>query len=116
MICPHCKKEVEMLKQETDESGRITNYFSCGHKHFEITFNEKINLLEMFNVKKKGIIDFSKDHKFEYEETVGERIGKDGNIVFIHQVIDRINNFYKKFVRQGGKIIKNIQEKLTSHK
>lgn len=105
-----------MLKQETDEFGTITSYFSCGHKLFEKTFNDQINLLEMFNRKKKGIKDFSKDHKFEYEETVGEKVGRNGNVVFIHQVIDRINNLYRKLVRQEGKIIKNIQEKLTSHK
>lgn len=116
MICPNCKKEVEVVKKEDDGNGTIISHFSCGHKHFEKNFIDSISLLDMLNLKNKGMDSFSKDHKFKYEETIGERIGGDGKVVFIHRVIDRFNNIYKELVRQRDKIIRDIQEKLTSHK
>ena len=116
MICPTCKKEVSIIKKETDKSGNVISYFSCGHKLFQVTIKESIKAYEMLGIKKKGQERLSKDHKFECEEIAGERIGRDGKPVFVHQVIDRAKNYYKKFVKQGNKIIKDIEEKLTEHK
>lgn len=116
MICPTCKKEVLIIKQETDEFGKVINYFSCGHKLFQVTFKETAKTYIMLGIKKRGKEKFSKKHKFYYEALTGERIGQDGKSVLINQIIDRIKNYYKKFVKQENKIIKNVEQKLTEHK
>lgn len=116
MICPACKKEVEIVKKETDEFGKVINYFSCGHRLFQVHFEDTAKAYEMLGIKKKGQERFSKKHKFEYEVLTGERIGRDGKPVFIHQIIDRVKNYYKKFVKQGNKVIKDLEQKLTEHK
>jgi len=116
MFCQSCKKEVEIVKQQTDKFGRVINCFSCGHKLFQITITDTIKSYEMLGIRKRGQEKFSKNHKFEYEVLTGERVGHNGKPVFIHQIIDRVKNYYKKFVKQGDKIIKNIEEKLTKHK
>ncbi len=71
----------------------------------------------MVVIKKKGQKKISKKHKFDYEVLIGERVGQDGKLVFIHQIIDRVRNYYKKFVKlkQGDKIIKDIEGNLTNH-
>lgn len=116
MICPICKKEVSIIKKETDEFGKIINYFSCGHKLFQVALKESVKAYEMLGIKKRGSEKFSKDHKFEYEVLTGERIGKDRKPAFVHQIIDRVKNYYKKFVKQEEKIIKDTETKLTEHK
>jgi hypothetical protein len=116
MICPTCKKEVELVKKETDEFGKVINYFSCGHKLFQVHIKETIKVYEMLGIKKKGQERFSKKHEFEYEVLTGEKVGRDGKSVFIHQIIDRAKNYYKKFVKQGNKVIKDLEQKLTEHK
>lgn len=116
MICSTCKKEVSIIKKETDEFGKVINYFSCGHRLFQVTIEEKVKAYEMLGIKKRRQERFSKNHKFEYEALMGERVGRNGKSVFINQVIDRVKNYYKKFVKQGDKIIKNIEQKLTNHK
>jgi len=116
MICPTCKKEVEIIKRETDEYGKVINYLSCGHRLFQVHIKETIKAHVMLGIKKKGLERFSEKHEFEEEVLSGERIGRDGKPVFINQIIDRGKNYYKKFVRQGNKVIKNIEEKLTNHK
>lgn len=116
MICPTCKKEVSIIKKETDEFGKVINYFSCGHKLFQVYIKETIKSHVMLGIKKKRPERFSKKHKFEYEVLTGERIGGDGKPAFIHQIIDRAKNYYKKFVKQGDKIIKDTEGKLTKHK
>ncbi len=70
----------------------------------------------MLGIKKRGTERFSKNHEFEYEVLKGERIGRDRKPAFIHQIIDRVKNYYKKFVKQEDKIIKDIEEELTNHK
>ena len=116
MICPTCKKEVEIIKRETDEYGKVINYLSCGHRLFQVHIKETIKAHVMLGIKKKGLERFSEKHEFEEEVLSGERIGRDGKPVFINQIIDRGRNYYKKFVKQGNKVIKNIEEKLTDHK
>jgi hypothetical protein len=116
MICSICKKEVELVKKRTDEFGKVINYFSCGHELVEVYIVETGKAYERLGIKKKGQEKFSKKHKFEYEVSIGETVGRDGKPAFIHQIIDRTKNYYKKFVKQGDKIIKNIEEKLTEHK
>lgn len=116
MICPTCKKEVEIVKRETDEFGRISSYFSCGHRLVEIAIQNSENTYSLSSIKKKGPVKVSKNHKFELEELIGKRVGKDRKVAFIHQIVDRVKNYYKKFVEVDGKIIKNIEGKLTDHK
>jgi hypothetical protein len=116
MICPTCKKEVSIIKKEIDEFGKVINYFSCGHKLFQVHINETAKAYEMLGIKKGGQERFSKKHRYYYEVLEGEGIGRDGKPAFIHQIIDRAKNYYKKFVRQGDKVIKNIKGKLTEHK
>jgi hypothetical protein len=36
MICPTYKKEVEIVRKETDELGKVINYFSSGHRLFQV--------------------------------------------------------------------------------
>lgn len=116
MICPICKKKVLLFKKETDELGKVINYFSCGHKFFQVCVHDSGKSHELLGIKKRTERRFSKDHKFEYEVLIGERVGKDAKPVFIHQIIDRVKNYYKKFVKRKNIIIKNIETKLTEHK
>lgn len=116
MFCDQCKKEVELIKKEIDKFGHIVNYFSCGHKLFQVYIKDTAKPYIMLGIKKRGPKIFSKKHKFEEEVLTGERIGRDGKPVFINQIIDRVKNHYKKFTRQENKVIKDIEEKLTDHK
>ncbi|HOK17621.1 MAG TPA: hypothetical protein PL164_02645 [Candidatus Paceibacterota bacterium] len=116
MFCQSCKKKVKIVKRETDKFGKVINYLSCGHKLFQVHIKDTVKPYIMLGIKKRSRERFSKKHKFYYEILEGERIGKDGKPVFILQIIDRVKNYYKKFVKQGDKIIKNIEEKLTEHK
>ena len=116
MICPTCKKEASIVKKETDKSGNIANYFSCGHKLFQVYIKDTVKAYVMLGIKKKGQERFSEKHEFEEEVLTGEKIGRDGKPVFINQIIDRVKNYYRKFVRQENKVIKDIEEKLTDHK
>lgn len=116
MICPTCKEEVEMVKRETDEFGRIIGYFSCGHRLLELAVQSSVRTYPITNIKKKGPEKFSRKHGFQYEALEGKRIGKDGKLAFVRQIVDRGKGDYEKFVESEGKIIKNIKGKLTDHK
>jgi len=116
MICPTCKKEVEIIKRETDEYGKVINYFSCGHRLFQVYIKDTVRAHVMLGIKKKSKERFSKKHKFDYEVLQGEKVGRNGKPVVIHQIIDRVKNYYKKFVKQENRVIKDIEEKLTNHK
>lgn len=85
-------------------------------KNYSITLTDEIHVHEMLGIKKASKKPFSKKHKFDSETIVGERIGKDGKLAYIHQVIDRTKNYYKKFVKQDNVVIKDIEGKLTEHK
>jgi hypothetical protein len=116
MICPTCKKEVEITKRETDEFGRVVNYFSCGHRLLEVAIQNFIQPYSIASIKKKGPEKFSKKNKFEYEQLIGKRFGKDGRLVFIDRIINRVKDSYKEFVKEGNKIIRDFEGKLSDHK
>jgi len=99
-----------------DEYGKVINYFSCGHRLFKVYINSTVKACVMLGIKKRSKERFSKKHKFDYEVLQGERVGRDGKPVLIHQIIDRAKNYYKKFVKQGNKVIKDLEQKLTEHK
>lgn len=85
-------------------------------KNYKITLTDEIHVYEMLGLKKASSKPFSKKHKFDSETIVGERIGKDGKLAYVHQVIDRTKNYYKKLVKQGDTIVKDVEGKLTEHK
>lgn len=85
-------------------------------KNYKLNFTDEISVHDILGMKKASSKPFSKKHKFDIETIVGERIGKDGKLAYIHQIIDRTKNYYKKFVKQGDLVIKDIEGKLTEHK
>jgi hypothetical protein len=85
-------------------------------KTIKINLSEKIRVLELIGLRKASSKPFSKKHKFDSETIVGERIGRDGKVAYVHQIVDRTKNYYKKYVKQGKKIIKDVECKLTDHK
>lgn len=114
MHCHTCKSEQKVLSV-TEEDNKTTYNLSCGHRFITLELFDQIKAYDMLGIKKKGKEDFSKDHKWEKEIIIGERIGRDGMPAYVHQVVDRANNYYKKFVKQGERIIKNVESKLTDH-
>ena len=80
-----------------------------------IELKESLSILDMSTLKKRGKHKYSKKHIWEHEQTIGNRVGRDGKIAFVHQIIDRPTNYYKKYVEQGQKTIKNLMEQLTQH-
>ncbi|MDD4001511.1 MAG: hypothetical protein PHU35_01835 [Bacteroidales bacterium] len=84
-------------------------------KNVILNFNEKVGLLDILKFKKNSLNPFSKKHKNDNEIIIGDRIGRDGKLAFIYQIIDRTNNYYKKFVKVENQVIKNIEGKLTEH-
>lgn len=115
IYCHICKLEQKVLTVIGGDN-RTTYDLSCGHRFVTLETFDQVKAYDMLGIKKKGKEDFSKDHKWEKEITVGERIGRDGKPAYVHQVIDRASNYYKKFVEQGNKIIKDIEGKLTDHR
>ena len=115
IYCTKCQAEVE-IENETREGDKTTTQLSCGHRIIAIKLVEKISLLEMLELKSKGKSNYSKNHKWKHEQIIGKRVGRDGKIAFIHQVIDRPSGYYKKYVKQGNKVIKDVVERLTQHR
>lgn len=113
--CPICKTTVSIIKTIHSDN-RNDNLLSCGHKFIEISLQDTFKAYDLLGTKKKGPDDFSKNHKWEHEQIIGERVGRDGKAAFIYQIIDRPKDYYKKFVRQGNKVIKDIEGKLSDHK
>ena len=115
VFCTACNAE-RRIKTTTRQGNRVDHLLECGHKFVELNLYDSVKAYDLLGVEKKSKEGFSKDHKSDHEQLIGERIGRDGKPVFIHQVIDRTKNYYKKFVRQGGKVIKDLEQKLTEHK
>ena len=113
--CSVCKTRVSVIKTIHNDN-RNDHSLSCGHKFIEISLQDTFKAYDLLGTKKKRPDNFSKDHKWEQEQIIGERVGRDGKAVFIRQIIDRPKDYYKKFVRQDNKIIKDIEEKLSDHK
>src|SRR4051812_6965136 len=95
--CRNCKHEVSekdrecsLCKKELSEVGREIN----------IVINERIRVYDILGLKKFGDKPNSKDHRAVSETLVGKRIGRDGKVAYVHQVIDREKNYYKKYVKQ----------------
>jgi hypothetical protein len=62
-ICPNCGKGIETKRES--EGNVTTQYFSCGHKHFEVSIVEKITLSDSLKVEtKKATYVFSLDGEF----------------------------------------------------
>lgn len=114
-FCTACNIEREVVKTAHEES-KVEHELSCGHKYVEVFLEDSIKAYGLLGVKKMGKEPFSKKHKWEHEQVVGERIGKDGKPAFVHQVIDRVKDYYKKLVKQEDEIIKDVEGKLTNHK
>ena len=95
---------------------RITQTFECGHVFVQLSLYDSAKIYDILNMRKKTEKFFSLKHKWNFEQTIGDRIGLDGKPAFINQLIDRVNNYYKKFVKSEGEIIKDIEGKLTDHK
>ena len=114
-FCQPCGQGKKIVKTENKDS---TIYYSldCGHRFITKEFHEHIGLIEMLTIKGKGLADFSNKHKLKYEGVIGHRIGRDGKLAYVEQVIDRVGNYYKKLVKQEDKIIKDIEGKLTEHR
>ncbi len=115
VFCSACNAE-RRIKTTTRRGSRIDHLLECGHKFVRLSLHDSIKAYDLLGVKKKGKDSFSKDHRWNHEQLIGERVGRDGKPVFIHQVIDRTKNYYKKFVSQSGKVIKDLEQKLTEHK
>jgi hypothetical protein len=115
MFCQHCKREVEIIKVESDNSGTKITSFSCGHRHTEKTCQESLKIYGLTELKKKGEKNFSKNHDYEYEQITGERVGKNGILVSINRIIDRVKDFYKEVVIKGNEVIRDKEEKLSEH-
>lgn len=113
-FCTACNSEQE-ITETIQEDNKVEHQLLCGHKFIEVSVEDSVTGSELLGVKKMGETPFSKKHKWGYEQIIGERVGKDGKIAFVHQVIDRVKNHYKKFVRRENRIIKDDEGELTNH-
>lgn len=114
VFCTVCNAE-KGIKATTRRGNRVDHLLKCGHRFIELNLYDSVKIYDLLEIKKKSRENFSKDHKWDHEQVIGGRVGKDGKPVFVHQIIDRTKNYYKKFVKHGNKVIKDIEQKLTEH-
>jgi CRISPR/Cas system-associated protein Cas5 (RAMP superfamily) len=89
----------------------------CGSRNRSITLTGEIKPHGSLKAGKKGTASRKHKHRFDQEVTSGKRIGKDGKLVSIEQVIDREQDTYKKTIRdEHGQIIVQKDEKLSKHR
>lgn len=111
-----CKKCSTVVSEKATKCPGCNSDLSAVGRNINIRFVENIKVLDLLGLKRAGEEKFSKKHKYISETIVGKRLGKDGKVAYVHQIIDREKNYYKKFVMQGRKIIKDIEGKLSSHR
>ncbi|MBI2464654.1 hypothetical protein HYV64_00795 [Candidatus Shapirobacteria bacterium] len=79
------------------------------------TFDENIGLTDLVSIIRVPKKPHSKKHKSDLEMIKGDRVGRDGRKAFVYQVVDRRDNHYKKFVKVGDKVIKDVDGRLKDH-
>jgi len=87
-------------------------------KNISLTFNEKILLRDSIGLrqKKEGFKKFAKELIQGWFPNTITKDHKYG--VHKIRVVDKLSNFYKEYVKdlRTGKIIRNVEEKLTDHR
>lgn len=115
LLCTLCN--IPNLVVGMAEDGSATRYtLSCGHTFIALNLVDTISVNDTLDLKRKGLEKSSKKHVWNLEQFVGNRIGRDGKLAFVEQVVDRVRNYYKKYVKVGDVVVKNIESKLTDHK
>lgn len=89
----------------------------CGSHNRSITLTTEIKPHALLKLGKKGAKSKKHKHKFDQEIMAGNRIGKDGKLVSIEQVIDREQDVYRKTIKnEHGQTIVQKYEKLSEHR
>lgn len=113
--CPVCNQPKLIVGIETEGSS-YKYHLACGHTLITLYLSDTVHAYDTIGSKRRGFSKFSKKHVWNLEQFSGNRIGRDGKLAFVEQVIDRARNYYKKYVRVGNRVIKNIESKLIDHK
>ena len=66
----------------------------CGSHNRSITATEEIKSHELLKLRKKGAASTRHQHGCDQERISGERVGKNGQLVTIEQVVDQEQNVY----------------------
>ena len=112
--CAQCKAE-KRIEKSAIENGALDILFECGHRLKSIQISDTVKAYDMLGIKKAGPERFSKKHRWSYELVLGMRIGRDGKVAFVRQMVDRASNYYEKYVQQGKRVIKDLKGRLTDH-
>lgn len=89
----------------------------CGSQNRSITATDEGKFHELAKLRKKGAASTKHKHRFDQEIMTGERIGKNGKLVTIQQVVDREQNAYKKTVKdEHGQVVVEKDKKLSEHR
>jgi len=115
LLCTVCNQPEVIVGTET-EGSRKKYGLACGHTFISLHLSDAVNTCDTFELKRRGFNRFSKKRIWNLEQFVGNRIGRDGKLAFVEQVIDRARNYYKKYVKVGDVVVKNNESKLTDHK
>ena len=87
----------------------------CGSRNRGISLAAEIKPHSFLKLGKKGTSK-KHGHKFDAEIITGKRVGKDGKLVNIEQIIDRDSDKYDKIVKdEQGQTIVEKDERLSQH-
>ncbi len=112
MICPTCKKEVSIIKKETDEFGKVIEYFSCGHRLITARFCEKFIGLTTIALKKKD-----KNNNIYEESLSGQTISREGKIMNLQKRENKVNKICKEeTILEKEQIRQELDEELVTAK
>jgi predicted nucleic acid-binding Zn-ribbon protein len=89
----------------------------CGSHNRSLKLTDKITSYELLKLGKKGTNSRKHKHMFDQDILAGDRVGRDGKLISIKQIIDREHDTYKKVIKdEHGQIIIQKEEKLSEHR
>ena len=96
---------------------------NCGalKRHAHLTHKESLSLNEYIGLKAKKHGPEHKNNRADYEVEEGNKIGKDGKLVYKKRVLNRENpdlpgSYVETVKDKDGNIIVNKSEKLSEHR
>lgn len=110
--CPTCRTgNLTGLEERLDGFAKS---FSCGHKHFSIQFEERLEFHASLGFKVKR-----RDKGKPYlEGRSGDGLHfKTGKWMIVERIIDRAKNWYKELVTdpKTGNVVHHCEEPLSQH-